>query len=89
MGELGDAARNQVLALVKGEILLGELMLQGGNDFLEVEVFDFETFGFLTLAFTRVVGGGAVALDSLNAALLLLVGSLGPLTGRQVGLGFR
>jgi hypothetical protein len=42
----------------------------------------------LTLAFTRVVGGEAVALYALNAALLLLVLGLGSLAGGQAGLGF-
>jgi hypothetical protein len=50
---------------------------------------DGEALGLLPFAFAGVVGGGAVPLDALDPALLLLVVGLGPLPGREVGLGLR
>jgi len=47
-----------------------------------------EGLDFLTLALARVVGGQAVALDTLDATLLLLVLGFGALARRQVGFGF-
>ena len=82
MCEFRETARDHVLALVKGDILLGELLVQSVDLLFEGVVLNFKAFGFLALAFPRVVCSGAVALDAFDATLLLLVGSLGPLTGR-------
>jgi hypothetical protein len=46
-----------------------------------------ENLVLLSLALARVVGGEAVALDTLDASLLLLVLGLGALAWRQAGLG--
>jgi hypothetical protein len=59
-----------------------------GHLVLELVLLFLEVLGLLALALTRVVGGEAVALDALNASLLLLVLGLGSLAGRQAGLGF-
>lgn len=48
---------------------------------------DGEALGFFPLAFPRVVSCGAVTLDALDPALLLLVLCLGTLSWRQRGLG--
>lgn len=89
MCEFRKTAGNHVLALVEGDVLLGKLLLQGVDVLFESEVLDLEALGFLTLTFPGVVCSGAVALDAFDTTLLLLIGRLGPLTGRQVGLWFR
>lgn len=86
---MGETTGEYLLALVQGDVLLGELLVQGVDLQLEGVVLDFETFGFLALALTGVVCSGAVALDTFDAALFLLVGSLCPLPRWEVGLGFR
>lgn len=70
---MGETTGEYLLALVQGDVLLGELLVQGVDLQLEGVVLDFETFGFLALALTGVVCSGAVALDTFDAALFLLV----------------
>jgi hypothetical protein len=50
-------------------------------------LFGLEDFVLLPLALARVVGGEAVALYTLNTALLLLVLGLGSLARGQAGFG--
>lgn len=54
---------------------------------MELVLLDLDVLVLLALAFPRVVGGQAIPLDALDAALLLLVLGLGPLARGQVGLG--
>jgi len=64
------------------------LLLQGLHSLFECFVDSLELLGLLPLPFARVVGGETVALHTLDAALLLLVGRLGSFAWRQAGLGF-
>lgn len=64
-------------------------LLVGVEFCLKASVGDRECFGLLSFALPRVVCSGAVALDPLDTALLLLVIGLRPLTGWQGGLGLR
>lgn len=73
-----------------GGELLGHLVVElalsgelGGKGILLVQ----EKLDLLSLAFAGVVGSESVTLDTLDAALLLLVVGLGPLARREVGLG--
>jgi membrane protein DedA with SNARE-associated domain len=66
---------------------LGHLLLVRLEVGLHLVFFELEDLVLLPLALARVVGGEAVALDTLDAALLLLVLGLGSLAGRQVSLG--
>jgi hypothetical protein len=61
-------------------------LLCGVEVVFELVLLGLEQLNLLPLALTGVVGGEAVALYSLDAALLLLVLCLGALTGGQVGL---
>ncbi len=68
-------------------ILLEYLLLHRLQARFQLVLLDLESFDFSTLALARVVGGKAIAFDAFNTALLLLVGSLCTLTGREIGLG--
>ena len=65
-----------------GDEGVGSLKLLLHTVLLELQLLD-----LLSLALPRVVGGEAVPLDPLDAALLLLILGLRSLARRQVGLG--
>lgn len=73
-----EVGRNVLPALGKGGLEDSHLLLQ-------VSILNLQMGGLLSLSLARVVSGGAVALDAFDAALLLLVGRLCPLTGTEAG----
>jgi len=68
-------------------ILLTHLLLHGLQASLQFILLELEGFNFSALALARVVGSKTIALDTFNATLLLLIGRLCTLAGREVGLG--
>lgn len=77
-GRLGD------LSGVLGEHLaVGvQLLLLGLELLLELDTASLESVGLLALALAGHVGGLAIALDPLDAALLFLIGGFGTLARR-------
>lgn len=65
---------------------LGHALLERLEVGLHLVFLGLEDLVLLPLALARVVGGEAVALDTLDAALLLLVLGLGSLARGQAGL---
>lgn len=84
---LGDLAREHLAVLFELGLHGGHLVHHALHLVRHLVLVGLQDLVLLSLALARVVGGEAVALDALDAPLLLLVLGLGSLARGQARLG--